>query len=276
MPACDSHLHILDPARFPFSDGTSYLPPAAECASVEELTALHDAHGITHALLVQPSSGYGLDNACLLHALTAGRGRFRGLVQLPPEATEETIATLAAQGCVGVRLDLAGKGLVQLERWQASGLFARLKTADWIVGVLGRGMQWVEAAPMLRRTGLRLMIDHCGLPDVAQGVEQAGFQAVLDLLRAGAAVKLSGADRWAPGPWPFAAATPFVAACIEAAAPENLLWGSDWPHPQYFKPMPNDVDLLDQMLDWVPDEKVRHLIFVDNPAELFGFPPIRG
>jgi predicted TIM-barrel fold metal-dependent hydrolase len=51
------------------------------------------------------------------------------------------------------------------------------------------------------------------------------------------------------------------------------LWGSDWPHPQYFKPMPNDVALLDMMLDWVPDEKTRKLIFVDNPAELFGFPP---
>ena len=29
-------------------------------------------------------------------------------------------------------------------------------------------------------------------------------------------------------------------------APNRLLWGSDWPHPQYFKPMPNDVALLDQ------------------------------
>ena len=57
-------------------------------------------------------------------------------------------------------------------------------------------------------------------------------------------------------------------------APTRLLWGSDWPHPQYFKPMPNDVALLDMMLDWVPDEKTRKLIFVDNPAEAFGFPPV--
>jgi len=53
-------------------------------------------------------------------------------------------------------------------------------------------------------------------------------------------------------------------------APNRLLWGSDWPHPQYFKPMPNDVLLLDQMLEWVPDEKTRNMIFIDNPAEAFG------
>jgi predicted TIM-barrel fold metal-dependent hydrolase len=28
------------------------------------------------------------------------------------------------------------------------------------------------------------------------------------------------------------------------------------------------------MLDWVPDETTRNRIFVDNPAEIFGFPPV--
>ena len=55
-------------------------------------------------------------------------------------------------------------------------------------------------------------------------------------------------------------------------APNRLLWGSDWPHPQYWRPMPSDTDLLDQMIDWVPDEADRHRIFVDNPIEAFGFP----
>jgi predicted TIM-barrel fold metal-dependent hydrolase len=72
---------------------------------------------------------------------------------------------------------------------------------------------------------------------------------------------------------PFSDTYPFVDKLVRAA-PERLLWGSDWPHPQYFKPMPNDVDLLDMMLDWVPDDKVRNMILVDNPAELCGFPPV--
>ena len=73
--------------------------------------------------------------------------------------------------------------------------------------------------------------------------------------------------------FPFSDTDPLVKKLVEHA-PNRLLWGSDWPHPQYFKPMPNDVKLLDMMLDWVPDEKTRKLIFVDNPAEVFGFPPV--
>lgn len=270
MPACDSHLHIFDLDRFGVAEGATYVPPAAERGSVEELIALHDAHAITHALLVQPSSGYGLDNACMLHAIAAGGGRFRGLAQIPPEATADDIARLSEQGCIGVRLDLMGKGMVQLDRWHDAGLFARLRAAGWIVGVLARGHQWVEAAPALRRAEVRLMVDHCGLPDVAAGIAAPGFASVLDLLRGGAAVKLSGADRWGFGAHPYAAADPFIAACLDAAAPQNVLWGSDWP----FVRAPRRVEygLVRGLLDrWVPDAAMRARILWDNPARWFGF-----
>ena len=65
---------------------------------------------------------------------------------------------------------------------------------------------------------------------------------------------------------------PFIKRVVERY-PDRLLWGSDWPHPHYFKPMPNDGDLIDLMLDWVPDEAIRKRIFTDYPAELFNFPP---
>lgn len=206
----------------------------------------------------------------MLDALRAAPARFRGLAQIAPDADEEEIARLAAQGCIGVRLDLASKGMVQLERWRDSGLFARLRKAGWIVGVLGRGAQWVEAAPALLRAEVPLMVDHCGLPDVTAGTTAPGFQAVLALLRAGAAVKLSGLDRWAPGPWPYADAAPFVAACLEAAAPENLLWGSDWPFVGALRRV--DYGPVRNLLDrQVPDPALRARILWDNPARWFGF-----
>lgn len=270
MPACDSHLHIFDLARFPVSGAATYIPSPAEDGPVEDLIALHDAHGITHALLIQPSSGYGLDNACMLHAIEAGGGRFRGLAQVAPDADEEAIAALAAKGCIGVRLDLASKGMVQLERWRDAGLFARLRKAGWTVGVLARGAQWVEAAPALLRAEVPLMVDHCGLPDVAAGTDAPGFRAVLDLLREGAAVKLSGADRWAFGAYPYDAADLFVAECLAAAAPENVLWGSDWP----FVRAPRRVDYgpVRNLLDrWVSDAASRERILWDNPKRWFGF-----
>ena len=69
---------------------------------------------------------------------------------------------------------------------------------------------------------------------------------------------------------PFDDVLPFVHALVKRA-PERLLWGSDWPHPNYFNPMPNDADLLDLMLEWAPDEAARRRIMIDNPAERFGF-----
>ena len=71
---------------------------------------------------------------------------------------------------------------------------------------------------------------------------------------------------------PFSDCLPFIHALV-THAPDRMLWGSDWPHPNYFLPMPNDADLVDMLLDWVPDEALRRRILVDNPAALFGFPP---
>jgi predicted TIM-barrel fold metal-dependent hydrolase len=118
----------------------------------------------------------------------------------------------------------------------------------------------------------RFVIEHGGWPPVAKGVDSEAFRVVLDCLDTGRCwVKLS--PRFSDQPvLPFSDVLPFVRELVRRA-PERLLWGSDWPHPNYFNPMPNDADLLDLMLDWVPDETTRRKIFVDNPAELFGTKP---
>jgi predicted TIM-barrel fold metal-dependent hydrolase len=109
--------------------------------------------------------------------------------------------------------------------------------------------------------------------DPSKGIDGEGFKFVLEALDTGRCwVKLSPRIS-KQDDFPFSDTDPLVKKLVQHA-PNRLLWGSDWPHPQYFKPMPNDVALLDQVLDWVPDEKTRKLIFVDNPAEVFGFPPV--
>jgi predicted TIM-barrel fold metal-dependent hydrolase len=115
------------------------------------------------------------------------------------------------------------------------------------------------------------VIEHTGYPPAAKGPDSEEFGFVMRCLDTGRGwVKLS--PRFSDEEtFPFADTNPFIRKLVEAA-PNRLLWGSDWPHPQYFRPMPNDVSLLDMMLDWVPDEATRRMIFVDNPAELFGFP----
>jgi predicted TIM-barrel fold metal-dependent hydrolase len=127
--------------------------------------------------------------------------------------------------------------------------------------------------PHILKTPGKFVLEHMGGVDPAKGINGDGFKFVLQCLDTGRCwVKLSPRIS-KQDDFPFSDTDPLVKKLVEHA-PNRLLWGSDWPHPQYFKPMPNDVRLLDQMLDWMPDEKTRKLIFVDNPAEAFGFPPL--
>ncbi len=85
-------------------------------------------------------------------------------------------------------------------------------------------------------------------------------------------VKLTGPYRISTGALPHADVTPFARALLRAA-PDRVVWGSDWPHVMVKGPMPNDGDLADLLLDWIPDEDQRRRVLVDNPARLYGFPP---
>ena len=118
----------------------------------------------------------------------------------------------------------------------------------------------------------RFVIDHMGWQPCRKGIDSPGFRVVLECLDTGRCwVKLSGPNRFSDqDTLPYSDTLPFAQALIERA-PNRVLWGSDWPHPNWFKPMPNDADLLDLLLDWAPDDAARHRILVDNPAELFGF-----
>jgi len=61
-----------------------------------------------------------------------------------------------------------------------------------------------------------------------------------------------------------------LAKALVKAAPERMLWATNWPHPSEKHP-PDEADLLDLLLDWAPDDGNRRKILVDNAAELYGF-----
>jgi len=121
----------------------------------------------------------------------------------------------------------------------------------------------------------RFVIEHAGHPPTHEGINSAEVKFVLQCLDTGRCwVKIN--PRFShEEDFPFADTTPIIRKYVEHA-PNRLMWCSDWPHPQYFRPMPNDADLVDIMLDWVPDETTRNRIFVDNPAECYNFPPVGG
>jgi predicted TIM-barrel fold metal-dependent hydrolase len=103
------------------------------------------------------------------------------------------------------------------------------------------------------------------------GVTHPGFQTLLGLLREGNCwVKLSGAYLTSAGSYPYEDVVPMTKALVEAA-PERLVWGSDWPHQSCRSAVPVDASLLDLISTWVPDEKVRNRILAENPAQLYDF-----
>jgi 2-pyrone-4,6-dicarboxylate lactonase len=53
------------------------------------------------------------------------------------------------------------------------------------------------------------------------------------------------------------------------AAPDQVIWGTDWPHVMVKKPMPNDGDICDLLADWIPDAENLKRVLVDNPNRLY-------
>ena len=128
-----------------------------------------------------------------------------------------------------------------------------------------------------------VVFDHFGGAQAAQGVEQPGFNDLLELVKSGKAyVKISGAYRASKLGPDYPDATPLAQALI-ATNPDRIVWGTDWPHPDSVTPpgkQPSDVTplfqiddgrLLNQLPMWAPDADVRKKILVDNPARLYGF-----
>jgi predicted TIM-barrel fold metal-dependent hydrolase len=266
----DSHCHVFDTTLFPYSVEATYQPPPYEAGTPAQLAAVLDAHGLSHALLVSPTSGYFYDNRCMLSAIRGSKGRFKGIARVRPGTAERTLAELAGSGVIGVRLDLLTDGTGSLSERATARLLAQVREMHWVVQVQCERDQLCAVAAALRAARVTLVVDHCGRPDAELAVDQPGFQALLELGREGHYVKLSGPFRFFNAFSVRARIEPFVAALIETFTPMRCVWGSDWP----FLRLPRRMDygpVLATLERWLPDERDRQQVLWATPARLFGF-----
>ena len=267
----DCHLHIIDHGRYPFRPGVGYTPRPDESGPREALASVLDGHGVAHALLVQPS-GYGFDNSAMLDAMAAAPERFKAIAVIKGDESERELQGLADRGVVGVRFNLVTFDPAALAGAGMARLLARLKGLDWFAQIFARDEQWQSAAPLLRQSGVKILVDHFGVGDLAGGLGAPGFQAVLDLGRSGrAAVKLSAPFRIISWPDRLGELDRHAEALLAAFGRENCVWGSDWP----FLGLDRDIRYRDTMTAlerWLPDESDRDLVRRHNPARLLGFP----
>jgi predicted TIM-barrel fold metal-dependent hydrolase len=238
--------------------------------SPEELAATLDDAGVHGVVIVQPSC-YGFDNAALLDAIAAHPGRYKGIAVIRGDEPDAELERLAACGVVGVRFNLASFDGTALSGSDAPRLLGRIKAMDWFAQVHARGDQWAAAAPLLRSSGVKLIVDHFGIAQPIGHTDAPGFRAVLDLGATGRAViKLSAPFRIVADPEHDDALAQHVAILLGAFDREMRIWGSDWPF-LAIEGRPRYADCLGMLKRWLPDAADRARALWHNPVRLFGF-----
>jgi len=265
--ACDAHCHVFGPAsKFPYSADRSYTPPDAPAL---QLRRLHERLGITRAVIVHASC-HGTEMDVTLDAIAGSGGAYRGVACVEDSVTDTELARLHAGGIRGIRFNFVKHlgGVPDLDVFHR--LVARIKPLGWHVVLHFDAEDILTQRDLLARIDVPFIIDHMGRVKAAEGLQQRPFQSLLALFRDNplAWVKVCGAERVSVGKRPFSDAVPFARELI-AVDPARILWGTDWPHPNISKDMPNDGELVNLFGEICPDEALRTRILVDNPTRLY-------
>jgi 2-pyrone-4,6-dicarboxylate lactonase len=264
--AADCHAHVFGPRdKYPYAATRLYTPPEV---TLDDYLAMHDTVGIARGVLVQTGL-YGNDNSFIVDAIKAHPKRLRGIALIGEDIGDRELRHLAGNGVRGFRVNRTAKTGLGFD--VARKLAERTQELGWHVQFLLDVEDHPDLDTMLGGFATDVVIDHMGRPDPAKGVNAPGFQALIRLLTSGRGwAKLSAPYRTSCEAPPYNDLTPFAQALV-AAAPDRLVWGSDWPHVLLTATMPNDGNLVDQLGVWVPDETVRNRILVDNAERLYGF-----
>jgi D-galactarolactone isomerase len=263
--ACDCHHFIYD-SRYPVDRRGIPFPGDA---LVEDYRALQRRLGITRQVIVQPST-YGLDNRATLAALAVFGHDARGVVVVNDRVADAELRRMHQRGVRGIQFNFAPSGPTTTPMIEP--LSRRISDLGWHIEVNAWAAVLPAILPILARAPSPVVLDHLGHIPEPEGAGDPLFAMVRKLIDNGRTwVKLAAPyDATKIGPPTYADSSALARAYVEAA-PERVVWGTNWPHPGE-DPKPDDALLFDLLLDWAPDEKVRHRILVENPAALYGFP----
>ena len=267
--SCDAHCHVFGPAdRFPFAAGRSYTPPDS---GVEDLLHLQERLGLERAVIVQASC-HGSDNSAMLDALHVGSGRFAGVAMIDDSHGEGQLQEMHGAGVRGIRFNFVRHLSADPDLGELWRLVRRVEPLGWHLDLHFDAMDLPRHGDLLEDLPVPFIIDHMARVTAPDGIRQESFAYLVDLVRRNdrAWVKISGAERiTGNGAPPYHDVVPFAQKLIDAA-PDRVLWGTDWPHPNV-RHMPDDGDLVDLLADFAPDETTRQRILVDNPQRLYEF-----
>jgi 2-pyrone-4,6-dicarboxylate lactonase len=264
--ACDAHCHVFGPAaKFPYAADAPYWPPDAP---FEALQALHGKLGIERAVIVHASC-HGADMRVTLDAIARAAGRYRGTAIIDETYGDVEFKRMHEGGIRGVRFNFVKHlgGRPDMKFFDRT--VARLAEMGWHLILHLDSSDLVEFRKKFESIPVPMVIDHMGRVKASEGLEQEPFRVLLSFMKnQNTWVKICGAERVSSKGPPFDDAVPFARALIEAAT-DRILWGTDWPHPNVGKHMPNDGDLVDLLARMAPTAELQRKILVDNPARLY-------
>ena len=266
--ACDTHCHIFGPnSLYPYATDRPYTPPDAPLSMFR---ALHDRLGVERAVIVN-ATPHGRDNRVVTDAIAGSGGRYKGVANVDETFSDRDLADLAAAGIAGCRFTFLPRLGQPPDMAAFDRIVARVAPLGWHVDLYLPATFLPDFRPRLEALPSPYVIDHMGVVDAGAGLDQPPFRALLDLIRDDEKcwVKVTCPERISRAGPPFHDVAPFGRALVEAA-PERVLWGTDWPHPNV-PVMPDDGDLVDLVPLYAPDPDLQRKLLVENPARLFGF-----
>lgn len=269
--ATDCHCHVFGPqAVFPYVETSSFKPADAP---KEALFALHDQMGIERCVIVQ-SGCHGTDNRVVADAIAARPGRYLGVALTAPDADDRQLTILDGQGFRGVRFNYMRHLAPGADASQLRALAPRLAKLGWHLQIHMEDTLIAEMTPVLAQLPVPVVIDHFGRIDASRGRDQTEYDALLRLLDHDHIwCKVSGIERASRQDAPYADAVPFAREIVERH-PDRVLWGTDWPHPNFRADPPDDGDLFDLLPRIAPTPGLMQALLVDNPTAFYGFEEI--
>jgi len=265
--AVDAHCHVFGPEdRFPYAPERKYTP----CdASRQQLFALRDFLGFSRNVIVQASC-HGSDNAALVDALVNSDGLARGVAVVDPDVSEAELRDLDEAGVRGVRFNFVPRLADELPAEQYEAIARRIAPLGWHIVVYFEESEIERLTPLFNRLPVPVVIDHMGTPDMSKPVDNPKFNALQALLagRRDIWVKVTCPERLSVTGPPYDDFIPFARTLVERF-PDQVLWGTDWPHPNMRTHVPDDGQLVDMIPRIAVTAELQKKLLIDNPMKLY-------
>ncbi|CAB4910173.1 MAG: amidohydrolase family protein [Actinobacteria bacterium] len=266
--AVDAHCHVFGPGDiFPFAPERKYTP----CdASWGQLFALRDFLGFEKNVVVQATC-HGSDNSALLDVLERAQGKARGVVTVKPDIAVAELERMHALGVRGVRFNYVKRLVDPKPDDYYRGIIEKIRPLGWHVVLYFEPSDLEEKKEFFNSLNIPLVIDHMGRPDVTKPVEGPEFEMFLDFMRGNPKIwcKVSCPDRLSLSGSPlYTDVVPFAKTIVEEF-PDRVLWGTDWPHPNMKKEMPDDGILVDYVPSIATTPELQQKLLVTNPNNLY-------